>query len=502
MKRTFFAGFWPVPVFTVIAFLVMGYHPGAEDDGIYLAAVKADVTPGLFPHDWGFFALQMRTSVFDNWMAAFIHSTGISVAWAEFLWQAISVLLIVWACWTILCRLTPNRLERLGGIALFASMLTIPVAGTALYIADQYLHPRNPATGLILLAVSRILAGRRWQAVPLLLGAFILHPLMGTLGVSFCFFLTLVFFEPLQVQIRSLRARLVAQTAADIATPVAALIPFTWIFDPPSQLWLNAVGTRHSYWLYHWTWYEWLGAIGPLILFWVALRLARKQGETTLARFLSAILVYGVFQQTFAMIVLGPRSLVGCTTLEPMRYLQLVYVFMTLIGGMYIARYLLKARVWRWALFLLLANGGMYFAQRQLFAENAHVELPGARTSNPWLQAFDWVRQNTPTDAYFALDPYYMNAPQENNHSFRALAERSVLADAVKDTAVITKVPELGPVWVRQTEAQRGWSNFQAADFERLKSGFGVNWVLVRYPQPDGLDCQWHNNLLAACRIP
>ena len=44
-------------------------------------------------------------------------------------------------------------------------MLTLPVAGTAIYLADQHLHPRNIATALVLLAVSSILRDRLWQAV-------------------------------------------------------------------------------------------------------------------------------------------------------------------------------------------------------------------------------------------------------------------------------------------------------------------------------------------------
>jgi hypothetical protein len=34
-----------VLLFTLIGFAVMGYHPGLEDDGIYLTAVKARLNP-------------------------------------------------------------------------------------------------------------------------------------------------------------------------------------------------------------------------------------------------------------------------------------------------------------------------------------------------------------------------------------------------------------------------------------------------------------------------
>jgi hypothetical protein len=118
------------------------------------------------------------------------------------------------------------------------------------------------------------------------------------------------------------------------------------------------------------------------------------------------------------------------------------------------------------------------------------------------LQTFDWVRQNTPQNAYFAVGPNYTVMPGEDYHNFRALAERSVLADANKDAATVTKEPELGPVWKRHVDAQAGWSHFQLADFKRLKANFAVQWVVVPFPQPAGLSCSWHNATLSVCQIP
>ncbi|MFZ3265143.1 MAG: hypothetical protein WA172_14160, partial [Terriglobales bacterium] len=45
---------------TSLALLVMGYHPGLEDDAFYLAAIKRDLNPALFPHDADFFRLQFQ----------------------------------------------------------------------------------------------------------------------------------------------------------------------------------------------------------------------------------------------------------------------------------------------------------------------------------------------------------------------------------------------------------------------------------------------------------
>ena len=472
----------------------MGYHPGLEDDGVYLAAVESRLHPALFPHDAAFFRLQLQATVFDAWMAGLVRCTHLPVAWIELLVQLASVFLMLFACWQIARLIFKEAHAHWAGVAMVGAMLTLPVAGTALTLADQYLQPRNIATAMILLAVWRILAGRRWESLPLLALAFVSHPLMAALGISFCVFLAASLSDRLHTWVRTVRQRWQGSAAA--------LVPLGWIFEPPSAVWRKALDTRTYYYLYKWTWYEWLGALAPLFLFWLLWRFATRRGETQLARFALAVFAYGVFQQAVAMILQGIPALVRTTPWQPMRYLHLVYFFLCLMAGCLLGRHLLKARVWLWALYLLLINGGMYCAQQQMFAASAHLELPGMQPANPWLQAFAWVRGHTPQDAYFALDPYYLAAPGEDYHSFRALAQRSQLADAIKDAAVVTQVPELGPAWDRQVEAQKGWSHFRRADFERLRHEFGVDWVLVAYPPPAGLDCRWHNSTITACRVP
>lgn len=479
-----------VLIFTVLGFLTMGYHPGLEDDGIYLTAVKADLNPALYPYNADFFRLQTEATLFDGAMAHFVRWTRMPLEWAELFWQLAALFLILWAVKKIANRLFVEETARWGGVAMVAAMFTLPVTGTALYLADQHLHPRTLATAAILLAVWRILGAKRWQAAPLLLIAFLLHPLMAAMGISFCFFLTMALTNAVRERVRAWRSSL------------AAAVPLGWIFEPADPGWRKALDTRTYYYLFKWTWYEWLGALAPLFLFWLLWRVARKRGETLLAKFAAAVFIYGVFQQALAMAMLWSPSLVRLAPLQPMRYLHLLYFLFVLVAGCLLGKFVLRRQVWRWAALLLVANGGMFLWQRVEFAGSPHLELPGQQPSNPWLQAFAWVRANTPEDAYFALDPHYMEAPGEDYHVFRALAERSQLADAVKDTAVVTQVPELGPVWVRQVAAEKGWRSFQLGDFERLKMVFGVDWVLVDGRQTGGLDCKWHNELLAVCRIP
>ena len=490
MRRNGFLGvLLPTLMLTILGFLAMGYHPGAEDDGVYLSAIKTDIHPQLFPHDSDFFRLQLQATVFDTWMATICrHHPSVYCVGRTPL--AISFTLS-----------HPPGLPQYRSSALPGTQRAMGRRSTG--VGDVYPSCSGyrtlpggpvPASSRLLHHVYPVcrLAHSRRQTVAvgaLDLLAIVMHPLMGILGLSFCFFLFLM----------GLRG--VPASWTKLSTISASLIPLGWIFEPPSPEWRQALNTRSYYFLSRWEWYEWLGAIAPLFIFWMLWRIARRPKELALARFSLAVLLYGCFQFLAALAVLEIPAFVRLTPMQPMRFLHLIYLFLCLIGGAYLGKFLLKNSVWRWVVFLLVANGGMFLVQRDLFASSSHLELPGTVSSNPWLQAFSWIRRNTPTDAYFTLDPDYMSAPDENFHSFRALAERSELSDAFKDAAVATQVPRLAVTWQQQQLATRGWKHFQLADFERLKGQFGVDWALVYYPAPGGLACKWHNSRLAVCQI-
>ena len=65
MRYRFVAQLALLSAFSIAGFVVMGYHPGVEDDGVYLAAIKSDLDPALFPHDSAFVKLQLKATLFD-----------------------------------------------------------------------------------------------------------------------------------------------------------------------------------------------------------------------------------------------------------------------------------------------------------------------------------------------------------------------------------------------------------------------------------------------------
>ena len=475
--------------------LVEGYHPGVEDDGVYLAAIQRRLHPALYPHDFSLFTRQMQASIFDRLMAGLVRMTHLPLPVIELAGQYLAAFFLLWGCRALAERCFPTRAGVWAAMGMVGVLFTLPVAGTALYLFDQALHPRALATVLILAAILQVLNRRLIGGAVLLVLALVMHPLMGAFGISYCIILLVC-----DVWSRGQRSRAAVPARAISAAAFAGVVP-SWIFERPSPAWRAALDTRNYYFLSRWAWYEWLGALAPMLILWLMARHARRANRPTMARLASSTAIFAAFQLAVACIILFTPRLVRLTPMQPMRYLHLVYLIMILLGGGLIGEKLLRNRPWRWfALFLPLA-AGMFLGQRALFPESHHLELPGRSPRNSWVQAFVWVRHNTPEDAYFALDPHYMARPGEDQHSFRALAERSELADAVKDAAVATQVPDLASLWLRQTQAAAGWQHFGRQDFLRLRQQFGVNWIIVSSPSVDGLACPYRNQAVSVCRL-
>jgi hypothetical protein len=321
-----------------------------------------------------------------------------------------------------------------------------------------------------------------------------MHAIMGALGTSFCLFLGFAIARQEKMDRQS--GALSGPSAA-----LAAMAPLGWVFEPVSDAWRQAADHADYYFLSRWQWYEWLGVFAPLFLLWWIRRLSLRDGSTTAARIASSLIWYGSVQFLIALAVLWPRSLERLRPFQPMRYLHLLYLLLALLGGGVMGQKILRRHIYRWILLFLPLGAGMFYAQRQVFSGTEHLELPGRATRNSWVAAFRWISRNTPTDALFALDPQYVRAPGEDFHSFRAIAERSMLADAVKDAPVVTQVPRLARRWQEETEARADWSRFRKPDLERLRRLYGVTWVVLEHPGVAGLGCPYQNDRLLVCRL-
>jgi hypothetical protein len=490
-----------IALLTVFAFLVMGYHPGLEDDAFYLAAIKKNLNPALFPHDSDFFTVQFQATIFDKLVAFSVRLSHLPLAWVALIWQLGAIFFVLHGCWRISRRCFSESPAQWAAVALIAALLTLPVSGTGINLADQYLHARTLATAAILAAIVSVLDRRLWRAGILLAIALSIHVIMAGFGISLCAFLLWD------------QSALLPRRQSSMAAAAVVLFPLGWMFEPGSDAWRQAASTRSFYYLARWEWYEWLGVFAPLVLLYAFRRFLRRRAgneNPTLLLLVSSLLYYGLFQTFAGLVLMFPSSLERLRPFEPMRYLHLLYLFFFLMVGGLLGRYVLDRRLYRWALLFLPLSLGMFYAQRQMYPASEHLELPGAPTGNAWLQAFAWIRQNTPVDSLFALDPHYIELPGEDYHGFRALAERSVLADYVKDGGMAARVPRLAPRWVKEVTAQSGWRDFQPADFDRLKKEFGVDWVVLAraddvgpntQKQDEAMTCPYRNRQVQVCRL-
>ena len=479
---------------------VHGYHPYAEDAEIYLPGIEKLLNPKLFPVGKEFFESHASMTLFPNLVAGSLRLTHLRLEAGLFLWHVASIFMLLLACWELtgLCFATARA--RWGAVILVAGLLTIPVSGTALYLMDQYLNPRNLAMFAAVFAVARMLE-RKYVHVLLWVGfAACVHPLMWVFPFSFC----ALWFVLEKIENKFESARLPAQNAGALACLVLLWLPFAPQFSPSYH---EAAKLHAHHYIQNWEWYEWLGLLAPLGLLWWfsrianAGRIANPRQPALLSRVCRAFAIYGLIYLVVALVLDLPARFETLARIQPLRSLQLLYLCMFLCIGGWLGEYVLKQHVWRWLVLFIPLCCGMFFAQRELFPDSAHIEWPGLAPKNPWAQAFLWARLNTPEDAVFALDPWYMHIAGEDEIGFRCVAERSRLADAVKDNGVVSMFPRLADEWWAQVQAQTPWNSLQAADFARLKKQYGVTWLVLEKPV-SGIDCEYQNAAVKVCRLP
>ena len=110
--------------------------------------MKKALNPALYPLNNGFFLSHAHLTMFPNLIAGSVRITHFP--WMRRCFSGISRRSS--CCYGLAGELAVGVRESLaawGGVALVGALLTIPVAGTALYIMDQYLTTRalsTPAT--------------------------------------------------------------------------------------------------------------------------------------------------------------------------------------------------------------------------------------------------------------------------------------------------------------------------------------------------------------------
>jgi hypothetical protein len=267
----------------------------------------------------------------------------------------------------------------------------------------------------------------------------------------------------------------------------------------------RSVALTRTYWfIAEWRWYELFGLAAPIVI--LAVIGIKNSGTTSpvsraLARAGAVAGTVAVFTAAIFARTTSPTYLVA--RLQPLRIFQMVYILMILALGALLGQRLLPRRAsrWGWAGFAILA-AVMFQAQRSTYPHSSHFEWPGSEPRNGWEQAFEWIRSNTPQDALFALDADYITQPGEDTQTFRAIAERSALADYSKDGGEASITPELTAAWTTAQAAESGLATEPDAMRAAKLGPLGVTWVVLPGSSVTAFLCSYTNEAVKVCRLP
>ena len=476
---------------TPCVLLIHGYHPFADDaGGIYVAGIEKIMQPGLFGADSVFILAHTHFSIFSHIFAAFLGISHIPLEIGLFLSYLATIFAFLLGSLRISQRIFDGARLQWGATLLAGTLFTLPVAATALWIMDPYVTARSFSTPFSLFALDACI-GRQWKRMAFwLLMTALMHPLMAA-------YLALFLFAYIIVASNCWRLLAISCIAAFVMT--AAIYAAT-IHTPVPDGYRDAVLTRQYFFLSSWRWFEWLGLIMPLLL--MLLAATRAKLGSIVSNLCITCIATGVMATVCVLCFVHTNGSYFLDRLQILRSFHLIYAVGVLFLGGFLARYTSSSHVWPGVLLLLFVSGLMIFVQYQSYTTSAHVEWPYAAPKNPWVQAFLWVRHNTPQNAVFAIDAEYTKIPAEDAQGFRTIARRSTLVDDLKDGGVASLFPELAPKWKRERALELNLDHISDQErIDRLKP-VGVTWLLLSAQSITSLDCPFHNSAVMVCKLP
>jgi hypothetical protein len=260
----------------------------------------------------------------------------------------------------------------------------------------------------------------------------------------------------------------------------------------------RAALSRSYFFLSDWRWYEYPGLVIPLVLLGFAgfrSRLPWAARSVAIAATLSgscALLISLCFVHRGGSLLLA--------RIQMLRAFHMVYITGVLLAGGMLVRWT-RQHMRAMAVLCLLVSGALFMGQRLTYPESNHVEWPGRKPRNLWQETFQWIRDNTPGDAIFALDNDYIESPGEDAQGFRATAERSTVADWFKDGGIASNFPDAAALWWQGSTATGGLN--QASDQQRLArlQPLGVTWIVLPVEAKTGFACPFRNARVQVCRL-
>lgn len=485
-----------------------GYHPLAEDGGLYAASILHRLDPSLFQHDRAFVIAQSRYSLFAPVMAATVRYVHIPLDVLLLLVHLLGIWLLLYAASRIARQCLSSSHAVFTAAALVAAWFTLPVAGTSLLMMDPAVTARTLSTPLALLALAFALGIRPdrphkknmiLRTILCLLAAVAFHPLMAIYAAGFI--VTLFVSQHPSSKVRIAGWLTLAFLACTLAATLQAFTP------PDTTAATLAAFSRYYWFLSQWQWFELAGLAGPLLVFALLLHFGGNTLTPAGISLCRAAIALGAIATLIALLFAQQHYATHMVArLQPLRAFLLIYAVMSILLGGAIANLL---RVQRFAIFrkaapafaYLAVATSMFYSQRLSFPSSQHLEFPGRTPTNPWSQAFLWCRKNTPPTAVFAIDADYITTPGEDAQTFRATAQRNVLPDYSKDGGEAAILPALASDWLAGSTAQQQLSSLGDLQRDARLQPFAPAWVVLHADAATAHPCPYNNGTVKVCSL-
>ena len=411
--------------------------------------------------------------IVDEVLGGLVRLTGLSLE-ALFLVSYLASLLVVWTgMWLIGTRVyrTPWAIAALG--AALAMRHRIP--RTSVNSIEPYFLPRMLAFGIGMLAAAAVLRRRPWIAIALVAAAAAVHV------TTALWFAVLV---GTALAILDARLRRVVIVGAVIAVLVLAAAvtggPLRGGMTTMDATWLQAVASKDSLFPTQWPWWAWAVNFAFLALLVWAHQTRARRGEATAE---DRALMWGGAALVVLFLITLPLVAAAISVAVQFQIsrvfwvvelLALVYV----IGAICDARAAKARTVITAAVLILLATGrGLYVMlverpERPLF----EVRLP----VSPWEDAMAWFRRQPP-DTHVLADPGH---GWKYGTSVRVSAERDVLLEEVKDSALAIYSRDVAARVVERTQAIGDFTVLTADRARELGSRYDLDFLVTEANLP------------------
>jgi len=460
-----------------------GYRYGIGDQAFYEPATQLRLHPDWFPRDRDLLESQAKLTAVDEVLAVASRATGL---------QLPSLFLLLYILSLVVLCVAAEQLAGLLGFSrwatfAFLALLTLRhrIAKTGANTLEGYMHPRQLAFGIGVLALTLSLKNRWAWTFGLWLFAAAIHP------TTACWFAALIVggavFEPL-VRDREpaifgtlLAAVLLARWLPHDWLP-ALHLPASWFMD---RDWTTVFADKDYIFVSQWPVYAWFFNLGYLPIIWLVFQ---RRHELRVSHPLERRLVAGALT-LFAIFVGSVFFSESRMALAVQLQVSRVFWLIDAVAAAYIAWSLtsdpwLTRRLGQWAprivvaLLALISIGRGIYTVGEGGPDRALFRL--AIPDDDWARAMGWLRTQ-PAEWLVLADPDHA---WKYGTSVRVAASRDVVLESVKDSAISLYDRHVAMRVFERTQSLGQFSTMSVTDARALGRQYGATVLVTETTQP------------------